>query len=105
LRDHDVVSNCMGWQWGASAAPSAQPYFRVMSPWAQSARFDADGAYVHRWVSELAGVAAKDIARWGEPKVRERAAAGAPVDYPAPMFEWKERAAAAIAAWRDAGRA
>ena len=110
LRDHDVVSNCMGWQWGSSAAPSAQPYFRVMSPWAQSARFDADGAYVHRWVSELAGVAAKDVARWGEPKVRERAlaaaaAAGAPVDYPAPMFEWKERAAAAIAAWREAGRA
>jgi len=101
LRDHDVVSNCMGWQWGSSAAPSAQPYFRVMSPWAQSARFDADGAYVHRWVSELAGVAAKDVARWGEPKVRERALA----DYPAPMFHWKERAAAAIAAWRDAGRA
>jgi deoxyribodipyrimidine photo-lyase len=78
-----------------------------MSPWAQSARFDADGVYVHRWVSELAGVAAKDVARWGEPKVRERAlaAAGAPVEYPAPMFHWKERAAAAIAAWRDAGRA
>ena len=111
LRDHDVVSNCMGWQWGSSAAPSAQPYFRVMSPWAQSARFDADAAYVHRWVSELAGVTPKDIARWGEPKVRERAlaaaaaAGGAPVDYPAPMFDWKERAAAAIAAWRDAGRA
>jgi hypothetical protein len=56
-------------------------------------------------VSELAGVTPKDIARWGEPKVRERALAAAPVDYPAPMFHWKERADAAIAAWRDAGRA
>ena len=113
LRDHDVVSNCMGWQWGASAAPSAQPYFRVMSPWAQLARFDADAAYTHRWLSELAGVSAKYIARWGEPKIRERAlaaaaasgAAGGGVDYPAPMFEWKERAAEAIAAWRVVARA
>lgn len=108
LRDHDVVSNTMGWQWGHSAAPSAQPYFRVMSPWAQGARFDADAAYIKRWVPELAAVAPRDIHRWNEAAVRARydgGAEGGGVAYPAPMLDWKTAAAEAIEAYREAGRA
>jgi len=119
LRDHDVVSNAMGWQWGHSAAPSAQPYFRVMSPWAQSKRFDADAEYIKRWVPELAAVAARDIHRWGEEKIREKYAtapasesageagtgAGTGAGYPAPMFDWKTAATEAIAAYRAANAA
>jgi deoxyribodipyrimidine photo-lyase len=106
LRDHDVVSNAMGWQWGHSAAPSAQPYFRVMSPWAQSKRFDADAEYIKRWVPELAAVAARDIHRWGEAKIREKSGeAGTGAGYPAPMFDWKTAATEAIAAYRAANAA
>jgi deoxyribodipyrimidine photo-lyase len=54
LRDGDVASNSHGWQWVAGTGTDASPYIRVFNPVTQGLRFDPDGAYVRRWVPELA---------------------------------------------------
>ncbi|WP_338749751.1 cryptochrome/photolyase family protein [Janibacter alittae] len=54
LLDGDLASNNHGWQWVAGTGTDASPYFRVFNPVTQGQRFDPDGAYVRRWVPELA---------------------------------------------------
>jgi deoxyribodipyrimidine photo-lyase len=56
LRDGDVASNSHGWQWVAGTGTDASPYFRIFNPVKQGQRFDPDGAYVRRYVPELAHV-------------------------------------------------
>lgn len=54
LLDADVASNAHGWQWTAGTGTDASPYFRVFNPVLQGLKFDPDGAYVRRWIPELA---------------------------------------------------
>jgi deoxyribodipyrimidine photo-lyase len=54
LVDGDPASNSGGWQWAASTGTDPQPWFRIFNPTLQGRRFDPDGAYVRRWVPELA---------------------------------------------------
>jgi deoxyribodipyrimidine photo-lyase len=56
LFDADLADNTFGWQWVAGSGADAAPYFRVFNPTMQGEKFDGDGAYVRRWVPELAGV-------------------------------------------------
>lgn len=56
LRDGDLASNNHGWQWAAGTGTDAAPYVRVFNPITQGRRFDPDGDYVRRHVSELAHV-------------------------------------------------
>jgi deoxyribodipyrimidine photo-lyase len=56
LVDGDPASNIGGWQWAASTGTDAQPYFRVFNPWLQAEKFDQKGAYIRKWVPELARV-------------------------------------------------
>ncbi|MFY8215470.1 MAG: cryptochrome/photolyase family protein [Chthoniobacterales bacterium] len=58
LTDGEIASNNGGWQWSAGTGADAAPYFRIQNPWTQSARFDADGAYIKHWLPELAKVPA-----------------------------------------------
>lgn len=53
LLDGDVANNCLNWQWVAGTGTDTRPY-RKLNPVRQAARFDPDGAYVRRWVPELA---------------------------------------------------
>ncbi len=78
LVDADLANNTLGWQWTAGCGPDAAPYFRVFNPALQGMRFDPDGAYVRKWVPELAGLDAKRIHAPG-------GAAGD--DYPRPLVE------------------
>ncbi|MEQ6903271.1 deoxyribodipyrimidine photo-lyase [Nocardioides sp. YIM 152588] len=59
LIDGDLASNNHGWQWVAGTGTDAAPYFRVFNPVSQGLRFDPDGAYVRRWVPELAHLGGK----------------------------------------------
>lgn len=59
LLDGDLASNSHGWQWVAGTGTDASPYFRVFNPVTQGQRFDPDGAYVRRWVPELAHLGGK----------------------------------------------
>lgn len=56
LVDADLANNTLGWQWIAGCGADAAPYFRIFNPVKQGQRFDPDGAYVRRWVPELAHV-------------------------------------------------
>ena len=56
LIDFDFASNNGGWQWSASTGCDAQPYFRIFNPFLQSKKFDPDGVYIKKYVSELNNV-------------------------------------------------
>ena len=88
LVDGDPASNNGGWQWAASTGTDAQPWFRIFSPTRQGRRHDPDGAYVRRWVPELAGIRGADV---HEPP------AGA---YPPPIVAHDEARDRALAAYR-----
>jgi len=83
LVDGEIASNNGGWQWSAGTGADAAPYFRIQNPWTQSARFDADGTYIRRWVPELKSVDAKKL--HAPPKDGGPIAGG----YPAPIVDHK----------------
>ncbi len=56
LVDGDIASNQHGWQWTAGTGTDAAPYFRIFNPITQGKKFDPDGAYIKRWVPELASL-------------------------------------------------
>jgi deoxyribodipyrimidine photo-lyase len=56
LVDGDLATNNGGWQWAAGTGTDAQPYFRIFNPISQGRKFDPAGAYVRRYVPELADV-------------------------------------------------
>lgn len=75
LVDADLANNTMGWQWVAGTGADAAPYFRIFNPVLQAQRFDADGAYVRRWLPELSGLPdALLYAPWKQPEVLRRIA-------------------------------
>ncbi|MEU2432131.1 deoxyribodipyrimidine photo-lyase [Streptomyces sp. NPDC007861] len=53
LADGDVADNQLNWQWVAGTGTDTRPN-RVLNPVRQARRYDPDGAYVRRWVPELA---------------------------------------------------
>ena len=63
LVDGDLASNQHGWQWVAGCGTDAAPYFRVFNPTTQGRKFDPDGAYIRRWVPELADADATRTSR------------------------------------------
>lgn len=52
LVDGDFANNG-GSGFSSSCGVDAQPYFRIFNPTTQSQRFDPDGDYIRKWVSEL----------------------------------------------------
>ncbi|MGW9686061.1 cryptochrome/photolyase family protein [Flagellimonas sp. 2504JD1-5] len=53
LLDFDLASNIGNWQWAAGSGVDAAPYFRIFNPTTQIDKFDAQKAYVLKWVPEL----------------------------------------------------
>ncbi|CAM2764593.1 cryptochrome/photolyase family protein [Legionella worsleiensis] len=56
LVDADLANNSASWQWVAGCGADAAPYFRIFNPVLQSQKFDPQGAYIRRWVPELASL-------------------------------------------------
>jgi deoxyribodipyrimidine photo-lyase len=103
LLDADLANNTLGWQWVAGSGVDAAPYFRVFNPVSQGERFDADGAYVRRWVPELAALPNRWIQQpWAAPSAL-LAAHGVQLgsDYPQPIVELAAGRRAALAAWEQ----
>ncbi len=82
LVDGDQAANNGGWQWAAGTGTDAQPFFRIFNPTAQGEKFDPDGAYVKKWVPELARVPANFIHQPWKLSEAERQHLGC-ADYPA----------------------
>ncbi len=101
LVDADLANNTLGWQWTAGCGADAAPYFRVFNPVIQGTKFDADGAYVRRWVPELAMLPKKWLHAPWEAPVETLVAAGVVLgeNYPRPMVDHVEARAAALAAY------
>jgi deoxyribodipyrimidine photo-lyase len=59
LRDGDLASNSLNWQWVAGCGADASPYFRIFNPVGQGLKFDPQGDYVRRWIPELRGLEGK----------------------------------------------
>jgi deoxyribodipyrimidine photo-lyase len=55
LVDGDIANNQLNWQWVAGTGTDTRPS-RVLNPLRQAERFDSDGAYVRRYVPELAHI-------------------------------------------------
>jgi deoxyribodipyrimidine photo-lyase len=89
LTDGDWASNDAGWQWSAGCGCDAQPWFRIFNPVTQGEKFDPEGAYVRRWVPELALMPAKFIHSPWQAPAEILAAAGVRLEanYPRPIVE------------------
>jgi deoxyribodipyrimidine photo-lyase len=88
LVDGDVASNQLNWQWVAGTGTDSNAH-RVFNPTRQSERFDPDGAYIRRYVPELATV---DTGAIHDPSDEERTRVG----YPRRIVEHRD----AIAGYR-----
>jgi len=83
LLDADTQQNNGNWQWVAGVGTDPAPYFRIFNPTLQAKKFDPDGAYVRRWIPELAHLPDKHIHEpWRAP--------GASPAYPAPILDHAE---------------
>jgi deoxyribodipyrimidine photo-lyase len=60
LVDGDVANNVGNWQWVAGTGANPRPR-RGFSPLRQARRFDPDGAYVRRYVPELAAIQGRAV--------------------------------------------
>jgi len=97
LVDADQANNAMGWQWVAGSGADAAPYFRIFNPVTQSRKFDPAGAYLRRWVPEIAALPDAALhAPWlADPG--ELARYG--VDYPPPSVDLGESRTRALEAY------
>ena len=105
LCDGDPTANNGGWQWAAgSSGPSAQPYFRIFNPIAQSKKHDPNGQYIRRFVPELANVPDRYIHEpWTMPLgLQEHVGCVIGHNYPAPLVEHSFARERTLAAYRTA---
>ncbi|MFC9622884.1 cryptochrome/photolyase family protein [Streptomyces sp. NPDC056930] len=85
LVDGDLANNQLNWQWMAGTGTDTRPN-RVLNPVIQGKRFDPRGAYVRRWVPELAELADGEIHEpWRLTGPRRTA-----IDYPDPLVDLAE---------------
>ncbi|PAY05092.1 deoxyribodipyrimidine photolyase [Bradyrhizobium sp. UFLA03-84] len=101
LVDADAGSNPANWQWVAGSGADAAPYFRVFNPILQGEKFDPDGAYVRRWVPELAQLPDELIHQPWTATPLELASAGIALgtSYPQPIVDHKQGRERALAAY------
>lgn len=103
LVDADLANNSANWQWVAGCGADAAPYFRIFNPVLQGRKFDPGGAYVRRWVPELARLTGADIHAPWEASPETLAAAGVKLGntYPYPIVEQREARTRALAAFKS----
>jgi deoxyribodipyrimidine photo-lyase len=107
LVDGDPAANNGGWQWTAGTGTDAAPYFRIFNPILQGKRHDPQGAYVRRWVPELAGVPDRYIHTPWEMDAEVQRASGCVIgrDYPGPIVDHKQARERTLDAYRRAREA
>lgn len=98
LADADLANNNGGWQWVAGSGTDAAPYFRIFSPVLQSKKLDPEGAYIRRFVPELARVPGDRIHEPWTMTAGEQRAAGCRIgmDYPERIVDHETERRAAL---------
>ncbi len=104
LADAEPSQNAGNWQWVAGTGPDAAPYFRIFNPTSQSRKFDPTGAYIRRWVPELASLGDKVIHEPAAAPPLELASAGVVLGdtYPAPIVDHADARDRTLAAYKSA---
>lgn len=105
LVDADLAANAMNWQWVAGSGADAAPYFRIFNPVTQGEKFDTDGAYVRRWVPEVAALPDKYLhSPWTAPaEMLAKAGIVLGKTYPHPIVDHAKARARALAALAEIG--
>lgn len=106
LVDADIANNAASWQWVAGCGADAAPFFRIFNPVLQGEKFDSEGAYVRRYVPELAALPTTYIHKpWEAPDaILSSAGIELGADYPRPIVDRKitrQRALDAYAAIKN----
>jgi len=103
LVDADAANNGANWQWVAGCGADPSPFFRVFNPVLQGEKFDPDGAYVRRFVPELAKLPAKFIHHpWDAPAdVLAKAGIRLGKTYPHPIVDHATARDRALDAFRS----
>lgn len=95
LVDADLANNSASWQWVAGCGADAAPYFRIFNPVLQSQKFDPNGAYIRRFVPELACLDKQAIhAPWESANAES---IYQQTNYPRPMINHNESRSRALA--------
>jgi deoxyribodipyrimidine photo-lyase len=95
LHDGDVANNQLNWQWVAGCGNDPAPFYRVFNPTTQAQKFDPDGAYIRRYVPELADVPREHV---HEPWL---APGGPPPGYPLPVVDHQPERLEALARYGE----
>lgn len=101
LVDADLANNAASWQWVAGSGADAAPFFRIFNPVRQGQQFDADGAYVRRWLPVLQHLPDKYLhAPWTAPDaVLQDAGVKLGRNYPNPIVDHAAARARALAGY------
>ncbi len=101
LVDADPANNAGNWQWVAGCGFDAAPYFRIFNPILQGERFDPDGAYVRRWVPEIAALPDKYLHKpWEAPAdILDKAGIVLGETYPHPIVDHRQARQRALDAY------
>lgn len=102
LVDADLASNSCSWQWVAGSGADAAPYFRIFNPVTQSQKFDAEGAYIKRYVPELENLEARYLHDPSSAPAMALQLAGVTLgeDYPHAIVDLKQTRERALAAYK-----
>ena len=103
LVDADLANNVNGWQWVAGSGADAAPYFRIFNPITQGEKFDPTGAYIRRWVPELADLPDSHLFKpWEAPKdVLDAAGIVLGTTYSSPIVDHAAARKRALAAFAE----
>ncbi|MBU6449491.1 MAG: DNA photolyase family protein [Rhodospirillales bacterium] len=106
LCEADEAANGASWQWVAGCGADAAPYFRVFNPVLQGRKFDAEGAYVRRFVPELAKLPEAYLhVPWEAPEeILAKAGMKLGRDYPRPLVLPADGRQAALEAYANLKR-
>ncbi|MED2489163.1 deoxyribodipyrimidine photolyase [Bacillus thuringiensis] len=103
LLDADIANNTMGWQWVAGSGADASPYFRIFNPITQGEKFDKNGEYIRKWVTELRDIPNKYIHKpWEAPEhILQKANIKLGNTYPLPVVDHKAARERALCAYKS----
>ena len=102
LVDADLASNSASWQWIAGCGFDASPYFRIFNPVIQGQKFDYEGAYVRKYIPEIARLPNKNIFNPWEASLATLKSAGVELGktYPRPIVDLRASRQGALDAFK-----
>jgi deoxyribodipyrimidine photo-lyase len=100
LIEDDPALASGNWQWIAGVGADMAQYPRIYNPEKQRRRYDPSGAYVRRWIPELAGVPVASLDPHGRDQPQLALALFSQDEYPRPVVDHEREARAFLERYR-----